>query len=665
MPTFSALPDWLANPITVSQSTTKPFKELSLSSKTIAQLESKGWSDAFAVQAALLPLLLPHPYLTHLPPNDICVSAPTGSGKTLGYVLPIVEALRTRTDTKLRAVIVVPTRELVQQAQEVTAACAAGTRLRVATAVGNQNLAAEQQSLIRKGRTYDPEGYQKLMTKAKKRIHHQSDSDSEFEDFNNTLATAAKSAMLADVVEILPDHVPTYTSAVDILICTPGRLVEHMNSTVGFNLDDVEWLVIDEADRLLDQSFQEWVAKVVGALDRIKPNPQRDIIDRELPFTFQQKKDRYVRKVILSATMTRDISKLSALRLRRPSLVQVKSAAEDGEDAQIVKSSLVGGVEVYELPRTLGEHAVPVGDGLDKPLYLLQLLKTNILQGSGITPPAAVDDSSDDSSSSDEDDDSSDSSDSSSDDSSSSDESDSEGSESDDESDDSSSSSSSNSSSDSEDSSSNPSKTSSMTKSSQTKPPPSANPMVLVFTGSTEEAARLHHLLTNLEPAYKPLTTLLTKTSSNPTSKITSAAAGGPSIIISTDRASRGLDLPQLTHVVNYHMPRSVQTYVHRVGRTARAGRSGEAWTLFQENQGRWFWRDIARAAGSEKIARAGEMDRVNMKLADESVDGGAVRLRYEAVLGAMKDIVVQGQAGRKSARGKKGDASRDVEMAG
>ncbi|KAG9625611.1 P-loop containing nucleoside triphosphate hydrolase protein, partial [Aureobasidium melanogenum] len=157
VPSFSSLPQWLAQPIVVSQSTTRPFSDLSLSKKTLAHLEARGYTTAFAVQAALLPLLLPHPYLTHLPPNDICVSAPTGSGKTLAYVLPIIENLRTRLDTKLRAVIVVPTRELVAQASAVVSTCAQGSAIQIALAVGNQSVAAEQDSLIKRGRAYDPE----------------------------------------------------------------------------------------------------------------------------------------------------------------------------------------------------------------------------------------------------------------------------------------------------------------------------------------------------------------------------------------------------------------------------------------------------------------------------------------------------------------------------
>lgn len=623
----------------MSQTTTRPFNELSLSTKTLAHLESKGYTSAFAVQAALLPLLLPHPYLTHLPPNDVCVSAPTGSGKTLAYVLPIIESLRNRLDTKLRAVIVVPTRELVAQAHAVASTCAHGSAIQIALAVGNQSLAAEQELLVKKGRRYDPEQYQVLMAKAKKRQHFEMDSDSDDTD----------STLLDDIVYMPPNYVPTYSPAADLLICTPGRLVEHLATTTGFTLDHVEWLVVDEADRLLDQSFQEWVTKVTTALNVQKrlsaPTPEIAALRHLIP-----QRDRYVRKVILSATMTRDISKLSALKLRRPTMVVVKSEAESALEAG---SATTNGVDGFELPSTLSEYAIPVGDGSGKPLFLLELLRSKILSSDLSKRKASPDDSDDDSSSSSSSSDSDSSSDDDSDssnDSSSDDDSDDSDSDPSSSSDDSSSSDESDSDSDSDASSISSSSKKLTTSTSKT---PQGN-MVLIFTPSTEAAARLHHLITHIEPTYKSTTHLLTKTSTTTTFRPTSK----PRIIISTDRASRGLDLPSLTHVINYSIPRSLASYVHRVGRTARANKTGEAWTLFTESEGRWFWNEVARAKG---VGRSAKVERVNLKLAVDQQEGGAMRERYVEALEGIKEIVVGKNSRRKKGRGKKDE---DVEMA-
>ena len=58
-------------------------------------------------------------------------------------------------------------------------------------------------------------------------------------------------------------------------------------------------------------------------------------------------------------------------------------------------------------------------------------------------------------------------------------------------------------------------------------------------------------------------------------------------ILIATDIASRGLDIDQLPHVVNYDLPYVSEDYVHRIGRTGRAGASGEAISLVSSDESR------------------------------------------------------------------------------
>jgi superfamily II DNA/RNA helicase len=57
-------------------------------------------------------------------------------------------------------------------------------------------------------------------------------------------------------------------------------------------------------------------------------------------------------------------------------------------------------------------------------------------------------------------------------------------------------------------------------------------------------------------------------------------------VLVATDLASRGIDVHEITHVVNYDIPEDPEVYVHRVGRTARMGATGRAFTFVAHGQG-------------------------------------------------------------------------------
>lgn len=65
--------------------------------------------------------------------------------------------------------------------------------------------------------------------------------------------------------------------------------------------------------------------------------------------------------------------------------------------------------------------------------------------------------------------------------------------------------------------------------------------------------------------------------------------SGQAEILIATDVAARGLDIPNVSHVFNFDVPESPETYVHRIGRTGRAGKSGKAITLVTRREVRWI----------------------------------------------------------------------------
>ncbi|XP_047114915.1 probable ATP-dependent RNA helicase Dbp73D isoform X2 [Schistocerca piceifrons] len=207
------LPSWLANPSVVSVN----LKELhttvddigGLDEDIVAEMKENHITHLFPVQAQVIPWLLssankPSMYW----PSDICVSAPTGSGKTLAFVLPIVQILRKRVIPCIRALIILPVQDLATQVYKVFKTYCSVTNLKVALITGQKSFVMEQQQLIKINSTFGPQ------------------------------------------------------SLVDIVVTTPGRLVDHLKSTPNFSLKHLRFLVIDEADRVMECIQNDWLYHV-------------------------------------------------------------------------------------------------------------------------------------------------------------------------------------------------------------------------------------------------------------------------------------------------------------------------------------------------------------------------------------------------------------------
>jgi len=143
--------------------------------------------------------------------HDLMVCARTGSGKTAAFVLPMLQHLLSHKapNSGTRALILVPTRELAKQLLKQCQSLAKFTKVETGMITGGQEFKF-QAALFRK----NPE----------------------------------------------------------IIVATPGRLLEHLNNQKGL-LDDVEFLVLDEADRMLDMGFEEDVLKIANACQN-KQHPQ-------------------------------------------------------------------------------------------------------------------------------------------------------------------------------------------------------------------------------------------------------------------------------------------------------------------------------------------------------------------------------------------------------
>ncbi len=81
---------------------------------------------------------------------------------------------------------------------------------------------------------------------------------------------------------------------------------------------------------------------------------------------------------------------------------------------------------------------------------------------------------------------------------------------------------------------------------------------------------------------------------------------GRARVLVATDLASRGIDVPEVSHVVNFDVPNTYEAYVHRIGRTARAGASGCAISLVSEAD-RGLWRDMQRESRTPVATRVVE----------------------------------------------------------
>lgn len=108
------------------------------------------------------------------------------------------------------------------------------------------------------------------------------------------------------------------------------------------------------------------------------------------------------------------------------------------------------------------------------------------------------------------------------------------------------------------------------------------------------------------------------------------AKAGAIEVIVATDVAARGIDLENVTHVINYGIPASLETYVHRIGRTGRAGRTGLAITVLEPREHR-------RLRALESITKA----KIELLSVPSVTDVRAKRM--ELTRGAVKEELLSG----------------------
>lgn len=231
-----------------AKNTVVSFASQPLSQATLQGLENNGYTTMTAIQAGSVPHALAG--------RDILGAAKTGSGKTLAFLIPLLETLyrqRWTPQDGVGAIVLSPTREL------------AGQIFAVLRKIGQQH--SFSLGLLMGGR-------------------HKNKQNIDTNDFIREQRS-----------------IPT----TNILICTPGRLLQHLEQTPYFNVDSLQMLVLDEADRILDMGFRDQLIRI---LDYLPQGQARQTL-------------------LFSATQTKDVKHLATLSINRKTVEYVGVHDED------------------------------------------------------------------------------------------------------------------------------------------------------------------------------------------------------------------------------------------------------------------------------------------------------------------------------------------------
>ncbi|KAI0356989.1 DEAD-domain-containing protein [Trametes cingulata] len=196
--------------------------------------------------------------------NDVLGAARTGSGKTLAFLIPVLEILYRRKwgpQDGLGALIISPTRELAVQIFDVLRSIGGYHSFSAGLVIGGKNLKDERERLSR----------------------------------------------------------------MNILVATPGRLLQHMDQTIGFECDNLQMLVLDEADRILDMGFHRTLTALLSHLPKSRQT------------------------LLFSATQTQSVADLARLSLKDPVRVGIEETITEGATPKTLEQHYV----VCELDKKL------------------------------------------------------------------------------------------------------------------------------------------------------------------------------------------------------------------------------------------------------------------------------------------------------------------------
>ena len=471
-------------------------------------------SKPTSIQRASLLALLPRSD-SSTSPRDAFIQSQTGSGKTLSYLLPILhDLLPLSTNSYIDrsigtlAIIVAPTRELAKQISDVL----------------------------------------DVLLKLRLRPLDAAPDD----ETNDTRLTRWLVSGLLTGGATRTHEKARLRKGIPILVATPGRLLDHLQNTSSFDVSKCRWLVLDEADRLMELGFADTIKGILSCLDGSRKlalqavNEGRSSMMEVGGWDWDVKR----RTILCSATLREDVQVLAGTALQNPIIVK---ATETGEDVAAATTPVAE--QKFTPPSQLSQKYIIVPLKL-RLVTLVALLRSLLSQAGGrrgfkiivfFSCTDSVDfhwrllggcdlegggiDSDDETIEArvggDDDDD-----------------------------------------------------------------------RVGIHSPLLPETSifRLHGSL----PLATRLSSLRAFSTTTTTQKVSHHLA---SILLCTSVAARGLDLPRVRAVVQYDLPTEggATEYVHRVGRTARAGRGGQAWAIVAPSESQWVeWVQTCMESGGE-----------------------------------------------------------------
>ncbi|CAG9832460.1 unnamed protein product [Diabrotica balteata] len=373
----------------------RTWKESGIQKELLEIIEKIGYKDPTPIQRQAIPIGMQN--------RDIIGVAETGSGKTLAFLIPLLSWIQSLpklernedADQGPYAIILAPTRELAQQIEEETVKFGQPLGIRTVVVVGG--LSREEQGFrLRLG--------------------------------------------------------------CEIVIATPGRLIDVLENRY-LVLNQCTYIVLDEADRMIDLGFEPDVQKILEYMPvtNLKPDSEEAEDSRLLLANYNSKK-KYRQTVMFTATMPPAVERLARTYLRRPAVVYIGSIGKPVE-------------RVEQIVHIVGEN--------DKRKKLMEYLSR------GIEPP------------------------------------------------------------------------------------------VIIFVNQKKGADVLAKGLEKL--GYNACTLHGGKGQEQREYALASLKSGSKDILVATDVAGRGIDIKDVSMVINYDMAKTIEDYTHRIGRTGRAGKTGIA----------------------------------------------------------------------------------------